>query len=149
MSSSSDMISTKTGYLLKEAGLNWIPREEDRFSIPVIGMEKEHFVISRMAVQVETINGRQMITFNGASEWAMDYITIAEAIWLPSDAQLCAEIQARLVHPYQEKLLLEMTGKSYKGVIFQGEQELVFASTSLSELYAQILILLLRNSNSK
>lgn len=137
------MINLALGKLLKNAGLRWVPVDGDRFAIPSKELENEQFIVSGMAVQVEVMSGREMITFNGASEWAMDYITVAEAIWLPSDAQLCAEIQARLVNPYRAQLSLEISPSSCTGVLYQGEIQKKFTSKVLSDVYGQVLLYLL------
>jgi hypothetical protein len=131
------MISLQTAKLLKGVGLDWMPKQGDRFSIPTKGLREEHFIVSEMTVQIETINGRQLIMFNGAAEWAMDYITTSEAVWLPSEEQLRAEIEARLVGMYKTKLFLEISPHVSKCILFYGEDAV------LSEAYGQALYHLL------
>jgi len=73
---------------LHDAGLQWEPSEGDRFVLPDRGMDEEVFTISRMVVEVRTAPIGQVIAFNGTTEWALDAVEQAEAVWLPREQQL-------------------------------------------------------------
>ncbi len=82
------MISKDLARHLRDAGLEWVPAEGDRFWIPDRDLEEHVFSISEMVIEVRRIAQKRRIMFNGAVEWALDSIVQNEAIWLPSEAQL-------------------------------------------------------------
>jgi hypothetical protein len=82
------MISVALARRLRDAGLEWVPQEGDRFMIPDRGLEDEVFSISDMTIDVNDAPGGRQISFNGAVEWALDSIMKREVVWLPSEAQL-------------------------------------------------------------
>ncbi len=82
------MISIELARRLRDAGLEWVPAEGDRFMIPDRDLEDQRFSISEMTVEVHRLRDGQRISFNGAVEWALDSIMQQEVIWLPSEAQL-------------------------------------------------------------
>jgi hypothetical protein len=73
---------------LHRAGLHWDPAEGDRFVLPDRGMDHEVFTISRMVVEVRSAPMGQVIAFNGTTEWALDAVEQAEAVWIPREQQL-------------------------------------------------------------
>ena len=82
------MISIDLASRLHVAGLEWLPKEGDRFVIPDRGLEERVFSISEMTVDVRDVPTGRLISFNGAVEWALDSIMERDVIWLPSEAQL-------------------------------------------------------------
>lgn len=82
------MISVDLALELREAGLQWVPANGDRFHIPGRGMDHHVFSISEMTVGVDDSLGGRQIRFNGAVEWALDSIQQNEVVWLPSESQL-------------------------------------------------------------
>lgn len=82
------LISLKLAEDLKESGLEWQPVLHDFFTIPGSDLENRIFVVSDMMTDVQQLFGHQMITFNGAVEWSLDYIMIIEAVWIPRESQL-------------------------------------------------------------
>lgn len=82
------MIPLHLARQLRDAGLAWEPADGDRFVLPDRGMDEDVFTISRMVVEVRTAPVGRMIAFNGTTEWALDAIEQAEAIWLPREEQL-------------------------------------------------------------
>lgn len=87
------MLSLELAQALKRAGLIWRPQRYDHFVIPDMGLDEQEFVITDMVVTPEVLDGSPAISFNGAVEWALDYIMQADAIWLPTEAQLRAALQ--------------------------------------------------------
>jgi hypothetical protein len=51
-------------------------------------MDDRVFVINDMATIIEMIQGAEMVTFHGTPEWALDYVYLGEAVWLPDEGQL-------------------------------------------------------------
>jgi hypothetical protein len=82
------MISVDLATNLREAGLQWVPANGDRFHIPDRGMDHHVFSISEMTIGVDDSPGGRQIRFNGAVEWALDAIQQKEVVWLPSESQL-------------------------------------------------------------
>ena len=82
------MITTDTAKKLKHAGLPWQPKSDDCFIVPDRGLDDQLFVLNNMTIQYAILQGHPAITFNGATEWALDYIFQIEALWLPRESQL-------------------------------------------------------------
>ena len=82
------MIGVETTRELKTAGLVWKPQPGDRFAIPDRGLDDEVFVLSHMTIEVHALPEGQVIGFNCTTEWAMDDLSIDEALWLPREDQL-------------------------------------------------------------
>ncbi len=82
------MITLELARKLRDAGLEWLPQEGDRFMIPDRDLEDHIFSISEMTIEVRRVAEGKRILFNGAVEWALDSIMQQEVIWLPSEAQL-------------------------------------------------------------
>ena len=82
------VISLDLARKLHDAGLEWLPKEGDRFVIPDRELEERVFSISEMTVDVHDVPTGRLISFNGAVEWALDSIMESDVIWLPSEAQL-------------------------------------------------------------
>ena len=74
------MISLDTALELKGAGLVWVPQILDFFAIPDRNMDDRVFVISDMLVTVDILQGMQVVSFQGSSEWALDYLVTTNAV---------------------------------------------------------------------
>lgn len=141
------MISIETAQQLKKAGLEWQPAENDFFAIPFRELDERMFVISDMTVIVEVLNGQKAITFNGATEWAMDYLIVTDAIWIPREDQLRTLLERQLVQrgETQPVVTLLTTSDGYACEIqFQGEKQR-FEDFGASESYAAALLHVLEN----
>jgi hypothetical protein len=73
---------------LRDAGLGWEPAEGDRFVLPDRDLDGRVFTISEMVVEVRRSPVGTLIAFNGTTEWALDAIEQADAVWLPREDQL-------------------------------------------------------------
>jgi hypothetical protein len=73
---------------LRDAGLVWHPDEGDRFVLTDRDLDGRVFTISDMVVEVRRSPVGTLIAFNGTTEWALDAIEQAEAVWLPRETQL-------------------------------------------------------------
>jgi hypothetical protein len=82
------MISVDLARRLKDAGLPWTPAAGDRFVIAGRDMDAEVFVVSQLTIDVRETPAGPMFLFNGTTEWALDSVAQADAIWLPHEAQL-------------------------------------------------------------
>jgi hypothetical protein len=56
--------------------------------LPGRDLDGQVFTISEMVVEVRRSPVGDLIAFNGTTEWALDAIEQAEAVWLPREEQL-------------------------------------------------------------
>ena len=83
------MLSLELALALRAAGVTWIPTPGDAFVVPDRDLDDEVFVVSDMVVEaVDVPDGGRLLAFNGTTEWALDSLEAAEAIWLPREDQL-------------------------------------------------------------
>lgn len=90
------MISYELAWQLRDAGLEWRPSERDMFAMPGGELEGQVFVVSALPALVQLYNGHPVIAFQGSAEWALDYVMLTEALWLPQEHQLRAALEDRL-----------------------------------------------------
>ena len=87
------MITRELAVALQEAGLVWHPAEGDRFQLDLpeeveLEAEAEVFTVSEMTIEARQTPSGTDLAFNGTTEWALDAVTLAEAVWLPREDQL-------------------------------------------------------------
>ena len=76
---------------LRRAGVQWSPAKGDRFMVPDRDLDDDLFVVSDMVVEaLDVPRVGRILAFNGTTEWALDSLEAAEAIWLPREEQLRA-----------------------------------------------------------
>jgi hypothetical protein len=141
------MISFALALRLKESGLEWEPQLHDFFAIPNTALENRVFVVNDMMIDVQRLYGRQMITFNGAVEWSLDYITIADALWLPSERQLRAALMDRLRDNAVPSVLLEITEQECTCTLTYEGTPLAFKADKASNAYARALVILIKQAS--
>jgi hypothetical protein len=140
------MISLSLAAALKEAGLNWVPALHDFFAIPESGLEQRVFVVSDMTIDVQKLFGSQVITFNGAVEWSLDYIMMADVVWMPSEEQLRLALQRRLEAEERPVVQLTSTQDGCRCQIpYRGEPK-VFEANDAGAAYGKALLHLLQQS---
>ncbi len=153
------MISLQTAMALKEAGLEWRPKNNDYFVIPDRGLDDTVFVISEILSFVEVLHNRQMVTFHGTAEWALDYLITSEVVWIPRESQLREILQGILTRTAQGEndegkvgrrdqnrrsaLALLARPGTYRVEFSFRDQPITFHSTDASEAYAQAVLFLL------
>lgn len=145
------MISISTAQQLKSAGLQWKPAQHDFFAVPFSELDEQLFVISDMSVLVEAMGSEQAITFTGTVEWAMDYLLIADAIWVPTEAQLRQALEKLLVERGEQQpvLTLHTTSDGYQcSIRFEGSIH-SYEDFGASECYAAALLDLLNRIGSR
>ncbi len=85
------MLSLDLALALRDAGVTWHPTPGDAFMVPDRDLDGHVFVLSDMVIQtVEVPDGSPILAFNGTTEWALDSLEAAEAVWLPREDQLRA-----------------------------------------------------------
>ena len=140
------MIKLDTAKKLKAAGLAWQPALLDFFAIPDRSMDEKVFVISDMLVTVDILQGMQVVSFQGASEWALDSLVTNETVWLPDESQLRQALEAALLGEGRPEFQLAGgLGGCRLTIHFHG-QALVFEDADASEAYAAALLYCLEKS---
>jgi hypothetical protein len=91
------VITLATGLALRDAGVVWTPRSGDRFAVPDRDLDDQVFVVSEMVVDVRESPVGPLLAFNGTTEWALDSLQAAEAVWLPREDQLRELLGDRLL----------------------------------------------------
>ncbi|MEM9776669.1 MAG: pilus assembly protein CpaE [Chloroflexota bacterium] len=134
-------ISIETATKLKRAGLAWTPKTNDFFAVPDVGMDDKVFAMSDMTVTMEVLNGYQAITFNGAVEWALDFVYKVDAVWLPNESQMREMVIERLGS--EPSMILQTSIGGYVVTIGDGKSKQVFEGITAEETYAAVLISLL------
>lgn len=130
------MVSLTLARALRSAGLPWEAREGDRFVLVDRGMDHEVFTISKMVVEVRTAPTGRVIAFNGTTEWALDAVEQADALWLPREDQLRAALGEAL-------LALAQLEDGWR-VTLRVDGDLVeVEAPSVADAYAQALLRLL------
>ncbi len=82
---------------LHDAGLTWTPANGDRFWLPDRDLDDAVFTVSDMVVEVRERATGRVLAFNGTTEWALDDVEEAEAVWLPRLDQLLEVLGERFV----------------------------------------------------
>ena len=82
------MITVELARAILDAGVLWQPAAGDRFVIDAELLTSEVFWISDLTVEVHTYRGQSLLGFNGTTEWALDSVTLDQALWLPREDQL-------------------------------------------------------------
>ncbi|WP_309102187.1 pilus assembly protein CpaE [Microbacterium sp.] len=87
------MITRELAIALREAGLVWHPDSGDRFQLDLpddveLEAEAEIFTVSEMTIEARRTPSGTDLAFNGTTEWALDAVTLEDAVWLPREDQL-------------------------------------------------------------
>ena len=82
------MISTPLARALRDSGLVWHPHPGDAFRIDRVEVDDEVFILSDMTVEAHEFSTGTVLGFNGTTEWALDSVSIDDALWLPNETQL-------------------------------------------------------------
>jgi hypothetical protein len=87
------VISRELALALREAGLSWHPESGDRFQLDLpesveAEVEADVFTVSEMTIEPHRYASGTILGFNGTTEWALDSVALADAVWLPREDQL-------------------------------------------------------------
>jgi hypothetical protein len=130
------MISTALARALRDSGLVWHPAAGDAFRIDRVEVDDEIFYLSDMTVEAHDLTTGTELGFNGTTEWALDSVSIEEALWLPSESRLRGLLGAAFV------------GLEYDGAVFRVRARIAgepreFSSDTAEDAYARALLTLL------
>jgi hypothetical protein len=140
------MLSLSAALQLKEAGLPWEPALHHFFAVPDRGLDDRVFVISDMMATHAMLRGHPALLFNGAVEWALDYIMVAEVVWIPTESQVRSELEQRLLAIPDSSLTLTSTLDGYRCEIQVAGESHTFEAFGAPEAYALALRHLLESS---
>jgi hypothetical protein len=136
------VISRQLAADLRDAGLTWSPAKGDWFVIPDHGLDQLEFVVSDMVIETRRMAlGRQMLAFNGTTEWAMDTLAASEALWLPREDQLREVLGEAFIG--LEHIPGETPGFAVSTLIGNSEER--FVDIAVEEAYARAALALLRS----
>jgi hypothetical protein len=130
------VISVDLAVRLRDAGLAWKPAAGDRFVIAGRDMDAEVFVISQLTIDVRETAAGPMFLFNGTTEWALDSVAQADAVWLPHEAQLRAALGSAFRR-------LEPLGDGWVVTVERDGQEVREVDVDAERAYARALLSLL------
>jgi hypothetical protein len=136
------MISIALAGALRDAGLDWRPAERDAFALPGRDMDDEVFVVSPLPALVQRVNGYPVVAFQASAEWALDYVMLAEALWLPSESQLREALAESL--PSGGELRLDRTAAGYRCAVSAGGGGRQFEAPDAATAYGEALLAVLR-----
>jgi hypothetical protein len=134
------MVSLNMALSLKNAGLNWEPAQGDQFVVPDRGLDDVVFTVNDMAVILETFQGVQAVTFHGTPEWALDYVYVGDALWLPNEAQLRMRLKEVLAAAGTTVFDLLYVDGTYNCRFEWHDESLAFRSPDADEAYGQALL---------
>jgi hypothetical protein len=137
------MISMHLARQLKDAGLQWQPALNDFFAVPDRDMDERVFVISDLLATLETLQGQEVVAFQGASEWALDDLATGEVVWLPREDQLRQALEAALIGQGRPELRLDCGLSGCRCTIQHGGQARTFNARQAGDAYAAALLYLL------
>ena len=132
------MISSELALRLKRAGLEWRPAERDFFMMPEHNLDEQIFVVSALPALVQNFHSEMSITFHGSIEWALDYVLLSEAVWLPTETQMRVLLADAI--GVDAPLRLDRTAAGYRLQIAFGPDLLDFDAADAEDAYALALL---------
>ncbi len=102
-------------------------------------MDSEVFVLSEMTVEVQRLGNRQVIGFNGTTEWALDSVDDQDAVWLPRETQL----RELLAGTFRS---LHRVGDRWQVAIEVNSEPATFSNPDAEQAYALALLHLVTGS---
>lgn len=138
------MITRELAVALRDTGLIWHPADGDRFQLDLpddveLEAEADVFTVSEMTIEARQTPSGTDLAFNGTTEWALDSVTLADAVWLPREDQL----RDLLRGTFRSLVRLE---DSFRVEIEVGGELLAFEHPDPSEAYGRALLDLISRS---
>ena len=137
------MISRELAAALRDAGLPWTPTKGDWFVIPDHGLDELEFVVSDMVIEIRRMAfDRQLLAFNGTTEWAMDTLAASEALWLPREDQL----RELLGEAFMRLEYIPGEAPGYAVAMLLGDSEQRYVDVDVESAYARAALALLAST---
>lgn len=125
---------------LDAAGVRWQPTAGDRFTLRSSEMAGSVFTVAEMVIEARERPGGTVLAFNGTTEWALDSVELADALWLPLEHQL----RGLLGGAFRG---LRRAGEGFEVAIeLPGAGERSFAAPDPADAYAAALLALVAAS---
>ena len=128
------MLTIQLARDLAAAGVLWQPQAGDRFIIDAELLTDQVFWISDLTVEVYHYEGQSLLGFNGTTEWALDAVTLDQALWLPREDQLRRRLGDRLlwVNPAGSRWEVRYTVGDAPRTVSDSDLECAYARAILS-----------------
>jgi len=137
------VISRELAAALRDAGLPWTPTKGDWFVIPDHGLDELEFVVSDMVIETRRMAfDRQLLAFNGTTEWAMDTLAASEALWLPREDQL----RELLGEAFMRLEYIPGEAPGYAVAMLLGDSEQRYVDVDVESAYARAALALLAST---
>jgi hypothetical protein len=137
------VITRELAVALRAAGLGWSPANGDRFLVPDRDLDDQVFVISDMVIETLPLpQGKQVLAFNGTTEWALDRLEATEAIWLPREDQL----RDALGEAFMSLELIPGATSGFAVSLLVGDTEQRFVDVDVEGAYARAVLALLESA---
>jgi len=138
------MISRELALALRDAGLVWHPESGDRFQLDLpddleAEAEADVFTVSEMTIEARRYPSGTILAFNGTTEWALDSVAFADAVWLPREDQLRELLRAA----FRSLTRLE---DSFEVEVELGGERMRFDHPDVAEAYGLALLELVGRS---
>jgi len=138
------MISRELALELRDAGLVWHPESGDRFQLDLPNdveaeIEADVFTVSDMTIETHKYPSGTILGFNGTTEWALDSVSIGDAVWLPREDQLRELLRATFRG-------LRRLPDAYEVEVELGGETLRFEHPDVSEAYGLALLEFIQRS---
>jgi hypothetical protein len=138
------VISRELSIALRDAGLVWHPESGDRFQLDLpeqveAEIEADVFTVSEMTIEARRYPTGTILAFNGTTEWALDSVAFADAVWLPREDQLRELLRATF------RTLTRLEDSFEVEVDIAGERRR-FDHPDVAEAYGLALLDLIRRS---
>lgn len=140
------MVKLETARKLKSAGIQWQPQINDYFAIPDRDMDERIFVISDIQATIGLLQGIEVVSFQGASEWALDYLMMSEAVWLPREDQIRIALETVLLSAGRPEIELHTSLARANCRVSYRDRQYSFEGYTPAEAYAEALLYLLKTS---
>ena len=103
-------------------------------------MDDRIFVINDMATIIELFHGAPAVTFHGTPEWALDYVYVGEAVWLPEEGQLRERLHAYLANERPPVYDLVFMDGAFTCRFEWRDEALAFTAGDAADVYAAALL---------
>jgi hypothetical protein len=143
------VISLELAQQLKESGLAWEPRNGDRFALADRDLDDKIFVINDMATMIEIFQGSPAVMFHGTPEWALDYIFLGEAVWMPEESHLRQRLHDILAAAGSPVYDLFFADGVFTCRFEWHGAALAFTASDAAEAYAQALLYVLEGNDTE
>jgi hypothetical protein len=134
------MIDTALAQALQSAGLRWRPQNGDWFCVCD---ETDAWLIAPSGVELGMLDGRPVLMFHGASEWAFDTVWAGDVIWLPSASQLQDALLQALGADASVTLDITPTGSRCRAQC--GDWRYEASASDVADAFGAVLLAVLQN----